>query len=69
MWEDSIVKEVRDTRYAHAAKFNFDLEAIYQDLKKQELAGKRQVVSFQPKPPAPVLAETQATYDESKTSS
>ncbi|NKQ36946.1 MAG: hypothetical protein HF973_15210 [Chloroflexi bacterium] len=46
----------------------FDLEAIYQDLKKQELAGKRQVVSRQPKPPVPMLAETQAAYGENKTS-
>ena len=33
MWEDPIVEEVRKARDAHAAKFNYDLQAIYRDLK------------------------------------
>ena len=33
MWLDPIVEEVRKVREAHAAKFNYDLRAIYQDLK------------------------------------
>ena len=36
MWEDPIVAEVRKIRDRHAAAFNYDLDAIFQDLKKQE---------------------------------
>lgn len=33
---DPIVDEVRRIRDAHAAKFNYDLDAIFQDIKEQE---------------------------------
>ncbi|CAK8718230.1 MAG: hypothetical protein CDV28_13026 [Candidatus Electronema aureum] len=33
---DEILQEVRKNREAHAAKFNYDLRAIYEDLKKSE---------------------------------
>ncbi len=33
---DPIVKEVRRVRDAHAARFNYDLDAIFQDIKEQE---------------------------------
>ena len=33
---DEIIDEVRAIREAHAAKFNFDLEAIYEDIKRSE---------------------------------
>ena len=36
MWEDEIVEEVRKVRDEYAAKFNYDLEAIYKDIKEQE---------------------------------
>ncbi|MFO1428783.1 MAG: hypothetical protein U1F76_01375 [Candidatus Competibacteraceae bacterium] len=36
MLNDEIIDEVRAIREAHAAKFNFDLWAIYEDLKKSE---------------------------------
>jgi hypothetical protein len=38
MLRDEIVDEVRAIREAHAAKFNYDLRAIFQDLKKSEAA-------------------------------
>ena len=37
-------------RDAHAAKFNYDLEAIYRDLKANEQASGRQFVRYQPRP-------------------
>jgi len=52
MWVDVIVEETRKAREAHAARFNYDLEAIYEDLKKQEQEGGRNVVSLPPKPVA-----------------
>ena len=33
---DPIVDEVRRVRDAHAARFNYDLEAIFQDIKERE---------------------------------
>jgi hypothetical protein len=33
---DPIVDEVRRLREAHAARFNYDLDAIFQDIKEQE---------------------------------
>ena len=38
MLNDEIVEEVRAIREAHAAKFDFNLRAIYDDLKKSEAA-------------------------------
>jgi hypothetical protein len=36
MLNDEIVDEVRAIREAHAAKFGYDLRAIYADLKRSE---------------------------------
>lgn len=33
---DPIVEEVRRVRDAHAARFNYDLDAIFEDIKEQE---------------------------------
>lgn len=53
MWIDEIVEEIRRIREAHAEKFNYDLDAIYQDLKKNEARSNQKYVSFPPKPPVP----------------
>ena len=49
MWKDEIVEEVREVRDEYAAKFNYDLDAIYEDIKKQEEQTKRKIVSLPPK--------------------
>jgi hypothetical protein len=36
MLSDEIIDEIRANRDSHAAKFNYDLRAIYEDLKKRE---------------------------------
>ena len=46
MWKDSIVEDVRKVREEHAAKYKYNLDAIYQDLKKQQKKGGRKVVSL-----------------------
>ena len=48
MWEDPIVNEVRKVRQAHAAKFNYDLGAIVEDLKKQEMESNRKFIKLAP---------------------
>ena len=45
-WTDPIVDEVRRIRDAHAAKFNYDLKAIFRDIKEQERQSGRKFVSF-----------------------
>ncbi|HEV8059687.1 MAG TPA: hypothetical protein VGP68_07430 [Gemmataceae bacterium] len=43
---DPIVEEVRNIRAAHAARFNYDLWAIYRDLKEQQERSGLKFVSF-----------------------
>jgi hypothetical protein len=57
MWEDKIVEEVRKVRDEYAAEFNYDLEAIYKDIKEQEKQSQRKVVSLPPKKPELVTVE------------
>ena len=51
MWEDEIVEQVRRVRDEYAAKFNYDLEAIYKEIKEQEEQNQHRVVSLPPKKP------------------
>ena len=53
---DPIVDEVGRVREAHAARFNYDLDAIFRDIKDQEKKSGRKLVSFAP----PEVAPTQA---------
>jgi len=52
-WIDPIVAEVRQTREALAAKFNFDVDAIFADLRARQ-SGKRLV-----RLPSPEEADSQ----------
>ena len=51
MWNDPIVEEVRNARNEHAKKFNYDLNAIFADLKKQQKSSKRKFVTLPPRKP------------------
>jgi hypothetical protein len=57
MWQDPIVAEVRQVREAHAARFDYDLQAIYRALKEQEDQSQREKVSFAPNRIPPVNTE------------
>ena len=50
-WEDPIVEAVRQIRDAYAKQFNYDLDAIYRDLKAKERKSGRTVVPCPPKIP------------------
>lgn len=50
MWKDPIVEEVRKIRDEHAAQFNYDLDAIYKDLKRLERESGRKTVTLKPRP-------------------
>lgn len=47
MIEDTVVQEVRRRRQEHAARFDYDLAAIFADLKKSEEARDRQEFPLQ----------------------
>ena len=51
MARDPIVNEVRQVREWYAARFNFDLDAIYRDLKERERQGEFTVVYRRPRRP------------------
>jgi hypothetical protein len=46
---DPIVDEVRRVRDAHAAMFNYDLDAIFHDIKEQEKLSGLKFVSYPPR--------------------
>jgi len=54
MWKDPIVEEVRKVREAHAAQFDYNLDAIYRDLKEQERKSGRTFTSYSAKRIVPV---------------
>jgi hypothetical protein len=60
MLNDPIVAEVRKVREAHAAKFNYDLDAIYRDLKSKERTSGRKYVRFPPRPARKIFHKTAA---------
>jgi hypothetical protein len=45
---DPIVDEIRRVRDAHAARFHYDLDAIFRDIKEQEKQSGRTFVSLAP---------------------
>ena len=58
MLNDEIVDEVRAIRHAHAAQFNYDLRAIYDDLKESEAAHLAAGHPFVEPPVAPIVPNT-----------
>jgi hypothetical protein len=53
MRNDPIVAKIRKVRDAYAAKFNYDLKAMFQDLKRQEKESAQTLASRPPKPAKP----------------
>ncbi len=53
---DEIVDEVRKIRDTHASRFNYDLDAIFRDIKEQEKKSGREFVSFPPRRAEPIQA-------------
>ncbi len=51
MFTDPIVEEVRRVREEYAKRFNYDVHAIVDDLRKQEQQHVDRLVSFPPKRP------------------
>ena len=47
--KDTIIAELRRIRDEHAAKFNYDLEAIAADLQKREKGSHRKLINRRPR--------------------
>jgi hypothetical protein len=50
MWKDEIVEEIHRIREEYAKSFDYDLDAIFADLRKKEAESGRKVVSLLRKP-------------------
>jgi len=50
MWTDEIVGEIHRIREEYAKSFNYDLDAIFADLRKKEAESGREVVTLSRKP-------------------
>jgi hypothetical protein len=57
MIDDPIVAEVRKARDEYARRFNYDLDAICDDLQQRQAQAGRKIVSFPPKRPKSVIVE------------
>ena len=60
MRDDPIVDEIRKIRKKHTDKFNGDLHAICEDLRRQERESGRKFVSYPPRPVTLLPAEQPA---------
>jgi hypothetical protein len=50
MWKDEIVEEIHRIREEYAKSFNYDLDAIFEDLRKKQAESGREVVNLLRKP-------------------
>jgi hypothetical protein len=50
MWKDEIVEEIHRIREEYAKSFNYDLDAIFEDLRKKQAQSGREVVNLSHKP-------------------
>ena len=51
MWKDEILQEIHKIREEHAKAFNYDLQAICDDLRRKQAASGRQIISTPLKQP------------------
>jgi len=63
MWQDPIIEEIHKIRQEHAAKFNFNLQAIVKYYQEQQKQSGRNVVSFV-KPNKKILSKVDAQKDK-----
>lgn len=50
MWTDEIVEEIHQIREQYAKSFNYDLDAIFADLRKKQAESGREIVNLSRKP-------------------
>ncbi|MEH2056493.1 MAG: hypothetical protein V7K97_10125 [Nostoc sp.] len=52
MWKDEILEEIYRIREEHAKAFNYDLQAICDDLRQKQALSSRQIISQPLKQPS-----------------
>ncbi|WP_181280695.1 hypothetical protein [Aphanothece hegewaldii] len=50
MWKDEVLEEIHEIREEYAQAFNYDLQAICNDLRKKQLESGRKLISQPLKP-------------------
>ncbi len=50
MWKDEIVEDIHKIREEYAKSFNYDLDAIFADLRNKEAKSDREIVNLSRKP-------------------
>jgi hypothetical protein len=50
MWKDEIVEQIHQIRDNYAKSFNYDLNAIFEDLRKKQAESGREVVTLSRQP-------------------
>lgn len=55
MWKDPIVEEIREIRHQLTEKFDGDLAAMFEDLRKREQESGREFVTFTDRPANPIV--------------
>jgi len=62
MWRDPIIEELHQIREEHAKKFNNDLTAIFEDLKKSQAKDTtRKIISTSFKSRKPLVSQRQSS--------
>ncbi len=65
MYSDPIVEQTRKLRDEYAARFNYDLDAICQDLMDRQRVSVRKLVKRSPKRPMPPVPAVNYTTEQS----
>ena len=64
MYDNAVLKEVREAREAYAGSFDFDIAAMVADLERQNEQGDWPVVRLAPRRPAGYKAKSAASEPE-----
>ncbi len=65
MYSDPIVEQTRKLRDEYAARFNYDLDAICEDLMKRQRASDRKLIRRSPKRPMRLRPTVNYTTEQS----
>lgn len=58
MWKDEIIEEIHRHREEYAKSFNYDLDAIVEDLRRKQAIGGKQIISKPLKEPKKPIQTT-----------
>lgn len=51
MWQDPIVQETRSLREQYAKQFNYNIDAIFEDIVKRQVLSAKKLASFPARKP------------------